>query len=66
MKLRVKAVLTFVLVGLLVFSCSDNKSQSTTTVDVDADQFRAYSINVEGKRTAFTDLIDNVEILALE
>ncbi len=66
MKLRVKAVLTFVLVGLLVFSCSDNKSQSTTTVDVDADQFRAYSINVESKRTAFTDLIDNVEILALE
>tara|TARA_R110000796_G_scaffold74374_1_gene167262 strand:- start:239415 stop:240599 length:1185 start_codon:yes stop_codon:yes gene_type:complete len=66
MKLRVKSVLAFVLVGLLAVSCSDNKTEDTTTVDVNADQFRAYSIDVENKPIAFTDLIDNVEILALE
>ncbi|KYG78785.1 6-bladed beta-propeller [Roseivirga echinicomitans] len=66
MKLKVKAVITFVLVGLLAISCSDNKSENTTTVAVNDDQFRAYPIDVENKPTAFTDLIENVEILALE
>ena len=66
MKLRVKAVLTFVLVGLLAVSCSGNKSENITTVAVNDDQFRAYPIDVENRPTAFADLIDNVEILALE
>ncbi|WP_323757706.1 6-bladed beta-propeller [Roseivirga sp.] len=66
MKLKVKAALQFVLVGLLAISCSESKSENTTSVAVNDDQFRAYPIDVGNKLTALADIIENVEIMALE
>jgi hypothetical protein len=56
----------FLLLLLVVCSCSDGKQKSLDEPELTIDEFRSYKIDMDMSQTKLADLIDTIEVMRLE
>jgi hypothetical protein len=56
----------FLLLLLVVCSCSDGKQKSLDEPELTIDEFRSYKIDMDMSQTRLVDLIDTIEVMRLE